>query len=61
VKLLVERGADVRLRNNNVQTARDMAWINPLSAELKFICHLLTLLGTHHILHVSRIRVNGKF
>jgi ankyrin repeat protein len=28
VKLLVERGADVRLRNNNVQTARDMAWIN---------------------------------
>ena len=22
------------------------------------MCHLLTLLGTHHILHVSRIRVN---
>jgi len=22
------------------------------------ICHLLTLLGAHHILHVSRVRVN---
>ena len=32
--------------------------INPLIAELNFICHLLTLLGAHHILHVSRIRVN---
>ena len=31
---------------------------NPLNAELNFICHLLTLLGAHHILHVSRIRVN---
>jgi hypothetical protein len=35
-------------------------WIsfNPLNAELNPICHLLTLLGAHHILHVSRIRVN---
>ena len=32
--------------------------INPLNAELNPICHLLALLGTHHILHVSRIRVN---
>jgi len=31
---------------------------NPLNAELNTICHLLALLGTHHILHVSRIRVN---
>jgi len=31
--------------------------INPLNAELNPICHLLTLLGPHHILHVSRIRV----
>jgi hypothetical protein len=31
---------------------------NPLSAELNPICHLLALLGAHHILHVSRIRVN---
>jgi len=32
-------------------------WINPLNAELNPICHLLALLGAHHILHVSRIRV----
>jgi len=32
--------------------------INPFDAELNPICHLLTLLGAHHILHVSRVRVN---
>ena len=32
--------------------------INPLNAELNPICHLLALLGAHHILHISRIRVN---
>jgi hypothetical protein len=32
--------------------------INPLNAELNPICHLLALLLAHHILHVSRIRVN---
>jgi hypothetical protein len=32
-------------------------FINPLNAELNPICHLLALLA-HHILHVSRIRVN---
>ena len=31
--------------------------INPLNAELNPICQLLALLGAHHILHVSRIRV----
>jgi len=31
---------------------------NPLNAELNPTCHLLALLGSHHILHVSRIRVN---
>ena len=30
---------------------------NPLNDELNPICHLLALLGAHHILHVSRIRV----
>jgi len=30
---------------------------SPLNAELNPICHLLALLGAHHILHVSRIRV----
>jgi hypothetical protein len=33
-------------------------WLNPLNAELNSICHLLALLGAHHILHVRRIRVN---
>jgi hypothetical protein len=33
-------------------------YINPLNAELNPICHLLALLGAHHILHVSRIRVS---
>jgi len=35
--------------------------INPLNAELNPICHLLVLLGAHHILHVSRIRVKYVF
>ena len=30
--------------------------LNPLNAELNAICHLLALLGAHHILHVSRIK-----
>jgi hypothetical protein len=30
---------------------------NPLNAELNLICHLLALLGAHHILHISRVRV----
>ena len=31
---------------------------NPLYAKLNPIRHLLVLLGAHHILHVSRVRVN---
>jgi len=34
--------------------------INPLNADLNPICHLLALLGAHHILHVSRIRVKHR-
>jgi len=33
--------------------------VNPLNAELNPICHLLALLGVHHFLHVSRIRVKS--
>ena len=32
-----------------------------LNAELNPICHLLALLGAHHILHFSRIRVNNIY
>ena len=33
--------------------------VNPLNAELNRICYLLVLLGVHHFLHVSRIRVKS--
>jgi len=33
------------------------AVINPLNPELNPICYLLALLGAHHFLYVSRIRV----
>ena len=54
-------------RNNNTRMynvqvlcyiCNGLLLINPLNAELNPICHLLALLGSHHILHVSRIRVN---
>ena len=32
---------------------------NLLNAELNPICYLLALLGAHHFLHVSRIRVKS--
>jgi len=35
-------------------------YINPLNAELNPSCHLLALLGAHHIFHVSGLRVNLK-
>jgi hypothetical protein len=31
--------------------------LNPSNAELNPTCHLPALLGAHHILHVSRVRV----
>ena len=38
-----------------------LAWtvLNPLKPELNPICYLLALLGAHHFLHVSRIRVKS--
>jgi transposase len=35
-------------------------FINPLNAELNPIYYLLALLGAHHFLHISRIRVNKE-
>ena len=37
--------------------SRSYFHFNPLNAELNPIQHLLAVLGAHHILHVSRIRV----
>ena len=34
---------------------------NPLNAEINPIGHLLTLLGAHHIFHVSGLRLNVSF
>jgi hypothetical protein len=34
--------------------------MNPINAELNPTCRLLALLEAHHILHVSKIRDNGK-
>ena len=34
-----------------------LTFINPLNPKLNPICYLLALLGAHHFLHVSRIRV----
>ena len=39
------------------ETGRHITVFNPFNAELNPICHLLALLGAHHILHVSRERV----
>jgi len=33
-------------------------FFNPLNAGLNPICHLLALLGAHHIFHISGLRVN---
>jgi hypothetical protein len=43
--------------NNQNMLQKTHVTINPLNAELNPICHLLALVGTHHILHISRIRV----
>ena len=41
--------------------SRSASLFNPLDAKLNPICRLLELLGTHHILHASRIRVNEHY
>jgi len=42
---------------NNTQHYKTQT-LNTLNAKLNPICHLLELLGDHHILHVSRVGVN---
>jgi len=48
---------EIQPQVNNEQYIKIHSQFNPLNAELNLICHLLALLGAHHILHVSRIRV----
>ena len=40
-----------------LENLNDREDINPLNPQLNPICYLLALLGAHHFLHVSRIRV----
>jgi hypothetical protein len=42
-------------------TLNGLLTFNPVKADLNPIHHLLALLGAHHILHISRIRVNSKY
>jgi hypothetical protein len=37
---------------------RQIIMFNPSNPELNPICYLLALLGAHHFLYISRIRVN---
>ena len=50
---LTSKRCILRIYSTNIGTE----YFNPLNAELNPICHLLALLGAHHILHLSRIRV----
>ena len=45
-----------KIRKNGKHTIL-LSRFNPLNPELNPICYLLALLGAHHFLHVSRIRV----
>jgi hypothetical protein len=51
-------GGNIAIEQNS---KRNASYINPLNAELNPIYHLLALLGAHHILHISRIRVNVSY
>jgi hypothetical protein len=51
------QGLFLDLRTSVTFSGCNSLYINPFSAELNLICHLLTLLGAHHIFHVSKLRV----
>jgi len=48
------KGGTSTVENHKIELVRRF---DPLNAELNPICHLLVVLGAHHILHVSGIRV----
>jgi len=52
-------GSSCRLTVQYASAERLSRVLNPLNAELNPICYLLALLGVHHFLHVSRIRVKS--
>jgi hypothetical protein len=54
-RLLKVNASPLYLHRNNPECP-----FNPLNAELNPICCLLALLGAHHFLHVSRVKVNNR-
>jgi len=48
---------NIRVPSKEVCSLAVIVFFNPLKPELNPICYLLALLGAHHFLHVSRIRV----
>jgi len=54
-RIFVKFGIWIYIFRKYVQ--KNWSFINPLKPELNPICYLLALLGAHHFLHVSRIRV----
>jgi hypothetical protein len=52
-----EQKKNILTQNKSVCLICIVSHFNPLNAQLNPICPLLPLLGAHHILHVSRIRV----
>jgi hypothetical protein len=53
IHILFTECAKIKKNNANSGSKR-------LNAELNPICHLLALLGAHHIFHVSELRVKEK-
>jgi hypothetical protein len=51
--------SEIKIRHH-IQCGQNVYLFNPLKTKLNPICHLLALLGAHHILHVSKIRVNDE-
>ena len=49
--------AFLNFHNFTFQRYLKQCQFNPLNPELNPVCYLLAILGTHHFLHVSRIRV----
>ena len=52
--------ADIKSSYKKNYVFQKILSFNPIKAVLNFMCYLLALLGVHHILHVSRIRVNTR-
>jgi len=55
----VEHKCNRDQRPAHIKILSSVKQFDPLKPELNPICYLLALLGTHHFLHVSRIRVKS--